>query len=519
MTAGSLATDPPAVAKPTTPAWFTPLLVWRLLVAAGLAFLLITRQGIAIEGANRVVLLAGIALALGAAAAAAYHTYRRRHVGRLLGFTVDLLTAAVVGFIALNRMNFFNGLDAVGARFNQRILWLAPIIVGWLVSAWSERGGQTRPSVQRAGRLLMVGGAGVMAIAMGLLGAIPGVLGKLVDPANAPVVLVTIAAIVFARIQWGERAAALFGTNHSQAESLDGLLFIAPNALGFLAFFAGPLIFSLFISFTEWSGLQPAEFVGLANYQQLLGDDLFLRSLRNILVFGVVAVPLTVVPALFLAALLNSKLPGIRVFRAVYFLPSIAGVVGVTLIWKQLFNATVGYLNYSILQVTEFVNGVFGTAVTAPQPLWISAPEVAMISVIILFVWQRIGFDTVLFLAGMQGIDRSLYEAADIDGANAWTRFRHVTVPLLRPTTFFVVATDIILALQTFNEPFILQAPSSPAGPGNSTLTPVIYLYQQAFQQFEIGYGSAVAWALFILIFGITIIYFRRQGEDGFLKA
>jgi len=139
--------------------------------------------------------------------------------------------------------------------------------------------------------------------------------------------------------------------------------------------------------------------------------------------------------------------------------------------------------------------------------------------VIILFVWQRIGFDTVLFLAGMQGIDRSLYEAADIDGAGAWTRFRHITVPMLRPTTFFVVATDIILALQTFNEPFILQAPSTPAGPGNSTLTPVIYLYQQAFQQFQIGYGSAVAWALFILIFGITIIYFRRQGEDGFLKA
>ena len=186
MTAGSLATDPQAAAKPDTPAWFTPLLVWRVLVAAGLAFLLTTRRGIAIEGTNRVVLLAGIALALGAAAAAVYHTYRRRHAGRLLGFTVDLLIAAVVGFIALNRMNFFNGLDAVGARFNQRIFWLTPIIIGWLVSAWSERGGQTRPTVQRTGRLLMVGGAAVMAIAMGLLGAIPGVLGNLVDPANAP---------------------------------------------------------------------------------------------------------------------------------------------------------------------------------------------------------------------------------------------------------------------------------------------------------------------------------------------
>jgi ABC-type sugar transport system permease subunit len=416
-------------------------------------------------------------------------------------------------------MDFFVGLDSVGARFNQSIWWILVIVAGWLLSGWSERGGMTRPKVQRAGRSIMIGGAVIMAIAMGLLGAIPGVLTRMIEPAVAPVLLVAVAAAAFARIQWTEDAARFFRTSHSQAESLDGLLFIAPNALGFLAFFAGPLIFSLFISFTEWSGLQPAEFVGLANYAQLLDDDLFLRSLRNIVIFGVVAVPLTVAPALFLAALLNSKLPGIRVFRAIYFLPSIAGVVGVTLIWKQLFNATVGYLNYAIAQVTAVFNGILGTDVEAAQPLWISSPNVALISVIILFVWQRIGFDTVLFLAGMQGIDRTLYEAADIDGANAWTRFRHITVPMLKPTMFFVVATDIILALQTFNEPFILQSPSSPAGPGNSTLTPVIYLYQQAFQQFEIGYGSAVAWALFVLIFGITIIYFRRQGEDGFLKA
>ncbi|MDH4307261.1 MAG: sugar ABC transporter permease [Acidimicrobiia bacterium] len=517
-------TAPPLTAETrrevgSTPAWFTPLLVWRVLVAAGFAVLLTTRRGIAIEGANRVLVLAGVTLALFVAMLAGYQTYRRRHLGRLLGFTVDLLTASVTGFMALNRMSFFNGLDAVGERFNRNIIWLVVIVAGWLISGWSERGGLSRPRIQRIGRYIMAGGAAIMVLAMGLLGAIPGVLANIADLEVVPVLGVAIVAALFARIQIGESAARLFGTTQSQSEGFDGLLFIAPNALGFLAFFAGPLIFSLVISFTEWSGLQPAEFVGLANYRELLGDALFLRSLRNIVIFGLVAVPLTVAPALLLAALLNSKLPGIRVFRAIYFLPSIAGVVGVTLIWKQLFNATVGFLNYSILEVTEFFNGLFGTAVAAPQPLWISAPEVAMISVIILFVWQRIGFDTVLFLAGMQGIDRSLYEAADIDGAGAWTRFRHITVPMLRPTTFFVVATDIILALQTFNEPFILQAPSTPAGPGNSTLTPVIYLYQQAFQQFQIGYGSAVAWALFILIFGITIIYFRRQGEDGFLKA
>ena len=138
---------------------------------------------------------------------------------------------------------------------------------------------------------------------------------------------------------------------------------------------------------------------------------------------------------------------------------------------------------------------------------------------IILFVWQQIGFNTVLFLAGMQSIDGTLYEAADIDGAGPWHKLRNITVPTLRPTTVFVVATSTILALQLFNEPFILQAPSPPSGPGNATLTPVVYLYQNAFQEFQIGYASAVAWALFILIFGITLLYFRRSGEDGVLSS
>jgi multiple sugar transport system permease protein len=137
----------------------------------------------------------------------------------------------------------------------------------------------------------------------------------------------------------------------------------------------------------------------------------------------------------------------------------------------------------------------------------------------IVFAWQQLGFNTVLFLAGMQGIDRSLYEAADIDGANAWNRFRSITVPLLKPTTVFVVTNATILALQLFNEPFILQAPSPPNGPNNSTLSPVIYLYQNAFQRFRQGYASAVAWALFLLIFAITLIYFSRQDEDGVLSA
>jgi ABC-type sugar transport system permease subunit len=501
------------------PRWFAPLVVWRGLVVVGLGLLLILRPGLGLEGAFGAAAMVGNVLFVVLAGAAAWFTYRRRHRGRVLGFATDLVLAVTVGSLTLNRLGFFVGLDSVGARFNQRILWIAPILVGMGISAWAERGGESRPAIKRVGWTVSLAGTAALLLAMGLLGAIPGVVARIVESVNLPWVIVAVAATLAARLGRSDASAEFFATDQRQAEHLDGLVFIAPNVIGFLVFFAGPLLFSLAISFTEWSGLRPPTFTGLDNYVDLISDALFLRSLRNILIFCLVAVPLTVVPAVLLAALLNSKLPGIRVFRAVYFLPSIAGVVGVTLIWKQLFNATVGFLNYSILEVTALFNSVAGTTITAPQPLWISSANVAMISVMILFVWQRIGFDTVLFLAGMQGIDGSLYEAADIDGANAWARFRQITVPLLKPTTFFVVITDIILALQMFNEPFILQAPSTASGPGNSTLTPVIYLYQQAFQQFQIGYGSAVAWVLFVLIFGITLVYFRRQGEEGFLKA
>ncbi len=502
-----------------TPGWYRALIGWRWALFGALLVLVTTRVGIGLEGINRVALLTGLGVAAAAAGGAAWWSMKRRHIGRLAGFTLDLTAASVLWFLALNRLDFFVGLDVVGARFNRSVAWLLVIVAGWLLSGWAQRPGAERPGLVRPARWVMAAGLLGMLLSMGLLAGLPDAVSRLANGTVALLLIPALAASWFARIQFSDRAADLYRSRRQQTETMEGIAFLAPNAFGFLAFFAGPLIFSLFISFTEWSGLQPAEFVGLDNYAELIGDRVFLKSLRNILVFGIISVPLTVGPALLLAALLNSKLPGIRVFRAVYFLPSIAGVVGVSLIWKQLFNATVGYLNYGIAQTTEFVNGILGTSATAPQPLWISSPNVALISVIILFVWQRIGFDTVLFLAGMQGIDGSLYEAADIDGASAWRRFRDITIPLLGPTTFFVVATDIILALQTFNEPFILQAPSSPAGPGNSTLTPVIYLYQQAFQQFQIGYGSAVAWALFVLIFGVTLLYFRRQGDEGMLKA
>ncbi len=504
------------------PGWYRPLLVWRFFVAglfvAGVLAVLL-RRGIVLDGPMRWSLAVTLSAFLVGSIVAIRRTLDGRHLGRLAGFFIDFLLAVVFGFVALNRMGMFAGLDTVGERFNSNIAWLGIVIIGWLVSGFATRRGRVNEPIRNIARATMGLGIVVLVLAMGLVPGLLEFLARLIDPEVLPMALLAIAAGIAARLLWSDSAAAYFRTTQFEGETMDGLLFVAPNILGFLAFLAGPLLVSLLISFTEWDGLTDAKFIGLRHYIDLFSDALFLRSLRNILFFGVVAIPAAVIPAMLLAALLNSKLPGMKFFRAVYFLPSIAGVVGVTLIWKQLFNSTVGFLNYSILRTTEWLNSIVGSEWVAPQPQWISDESIALVSVIILFVWQQIGFNTVLFLAGMQGISPTLYEAADIDGAGPWRKFLNITVPMLRPTTVFVVATTTILALQLFNEPFILQSPAPPSGPGNSTLTPVVYLYQNAFQQFELGYASAVAWVLFIIIFGVTLLYFRRSGDDGVLSV
>jgi ABC-type sugar transport system permease subunit len=245
-------------------------------------------------------------------------------------------------------------------------------------------------------------------------------------------------------------------------------------------------------------------------------DRLFWTSIGNILKFSVLAIPLAVVPALFLATLLNSKAPGIKFFRAVYFVPSVAGVVAVALIWRQLFDATVGFLNFFLLQATNAYNALPLPDVAAAQPRWLSDSNIALYSLVIVFAWQYVGLNTVLFLAGLQGVPADLYEAAHLDGANRWQRFRNITLPMLKPTTFFVVATTGILALQLFSENVLLFGRTTPigAGPSNSTLTPVVYLYEQGFRRFAQGYASAVAWVLFLLIFAFTFVQFQRQRAE-----
>jgi ABC-type sugar transport system permease subunit len=225
------------------------------------------------------------------------------------------------------------------------------------------------------------------------------------------------------------------------------------------------------------------------------------------------AVPLSVIPALFLANLLNSDLPGMRIFRAIYFLPSVAAVVGIALVWQWLFNSTIGYINYGIASLIGWLNSIGGDFVD-PAIRWLSNSDTALLAVVVMMAWRLVGFNTVLFLAGLQNIPKVLYEAATVDGAGPWRQFISVTLPMLAPTTFFVLVTTLITTFQVFEDVFILMG-TNPAGPGNSTLVMVLYLYQKGFQRFELGYASAIAWVLFLIIFLATLAQARRQSGGG----
>lgn len=514
------ATRTPTLAPPR---WLLGLSAWQIvyaIAAVGATVMVITGTGLEVGGTLKWVAATIFGGAGVMAAISVPWLLRRDHRGRLTAFLLAFLLAIGAYFIALQEVNFFNGLDAVGEAFPKGIPFLALTAVGWLVSGWAAKLPRVERSLRLAARWMMGIGFGLMLIAIGLFPGLWEFAKRIVQPGALVWAVVGSAAAAWAVYLWRDSAGSFFGSTRDQIETLQGFVFVAPNIIGFLAFLAGPLAFSLFVSFTDWDGLGEATWLGLQNYIDLFTDPFFLKSLRNILIFGAVAVPLSVAPALALAALLNRPLPGMKLFRALFFIPAVAGVVGVALIWKQLYNATVGFINYGILQLYELINFLPGIELAAPQPLWLSSTATALLSMIIVFSFQTIGFNAVLFLAGIQSVPNSLYEAADIDGAGQWAKFRRITVPMLAPTTVFVVITTTILALQLFSEPFILMAPQLPPnGPNNATLTPVIYLYQNAFQRFNQGYASAIGWVLFLLIFVITLIYFRTQKEEGVLSA
>jgi multiple sugar transport system permease protein len=280
---------------------------------------------------------------------------------------------------------------------------------------------------------------------------------------------------------------------------LTGWAFAAPFLVIFLVFLALPILASFVLSFTgfglanlrDWFG---AEWVGIDNYERLIHDDIFLKAARNTLVFVLFGVPLTLALGLLAALGLNQgigKLQGL--FRVGYYLPVVTSIVAIAVIWRYLLHPDYGLVNSII--------GNFGV-----DPVnWLGQSSTALGSIVALGVWRNFGFDMVIFLAALQGIDQTLYEAAKVDGATSWQSFRRVTLPLLRPAILFLAIVTSSGYLQLFEEPFVMTG----GGPLNSTLSVSMYVYQQGFNFLNLGYASAVAYALFIAIVVLAVIQFR----------
>lgn len=268
------------------------------------------------------------------------------------------------------------------------------------------------------------------------------------------------------------------------------LLFLGPSLLGFLVFIAFPILYSLVISFTDWNLLNPMKFIGIDNYASLLRDKNFWAALRNTGTFIISYLPSVMILGLAIAVLLNSKIKFKTFFRGIYFLPVVTSWVAVSLVWKWLLNGQYGLLNYFLSLI-----GIHG-------PSWLTDPRTAMLAIIITSVWKDIGFIMVLYLGGLQAISPSLYEAAEIDGASQWRQFWHVTLPGLRPTTFFVLMISLINSFQVFDQVNIMTG----GGPGNATTVMVQNIYNSAFNFFEMGRASAMSWLLFLIIFTVSLV-------------
>lgn len=276
------------------------------------------------------------------------------------------------------------------------------------------------------------------------------------------------------------------------------LLFLLPDLIGFVVFTLVGVLGTLGISFLHWNLVAPARWVGLDNFNEVLHDSLFWQVLWNTVYYTLGVVPLSTALGLLVALGLNRKLPGRVVLRAAYFAPFITTLTAAALLWQWIFDPQRGLID-SVL----YIVGV------SDPPGWLNSTRWAMPALIIFGVWRQLGFSMVLFLAALQGVPRTLLEAATVDGANVWQRFRHVTLPMISPTTFFVVIITTIGSFQLFDQAYILT--NGRFSPDNATNTLVGYLYQKAFVDLNMGVASATAWVLFVIIFAVTI--FQLVGQ------
>jgi multiple sugar transport system permease protein len=296
-------------------------------------------------------------------------------------------------------------------------------------------------------------------------------------------------------------------TRARKRETLAGYLAIAPWAVGFLVFTAGPLVVSIVMAFCQWDVIGPARWAGLDNFRTMAhGDPLLPVALVNTLFYTVFSVPLGVVGALAVAMLLNTGIRGLRGFRTLYYLPAVTSAVAASVLWKWIFNPDYGMLNAMVdrLHLLPLLHALGLTNPKTGQMMWLVDENMAKPSLILMSLWG-VGAGMIIFLAGLQGVPQALYEAADIDGAGAISKFRNVTLPMLTPTIFFTLIMGVIGSFQVFTQALIM----TDGGPHNSTLFYVLYLYRAAFQDLRMGYASALAWLLFVIILAVTLVQFR----------
>ncbi len=275
------------------------------------------------------------------------------------------------------------------------------------------------------------------------------------------------------------------------------LLFLLPSLVAMLVFIVGPVCYSLGLTLFEWNLLSSPKFVGLDNFRELYHDTRFWTAFKHTLTYIVFYVPSVLVTSFFAALLLNQPLRGRAFFRMAFYIPVVSSWVAVSLIWRWIFNPRFGLLNFLLGQV-----GISG-------PAWLFDPDTALYAIVIASVWKDTGFAAVLFLAGLQGIPQNYHEAAQIDGANSWQRLRHVTIPLITPTAFFVLITTLIGSFQMFEQSWLMPEPFARRG---ATVI-VQQIANNAFRYQRMGYAAAMSWVLFLTIFAVTFIQLRLQNR------
>jgi multiple sugar transport system permease protein len=282
----------------------------------------------------------------------------------------------------------------------------------------------------------------------------------------------------------------------ARRESLWAYAFIAPWTIGFIIFTFGPMLASLYFSFTEYDIVSPPKWIGLTNYINLFHDPLFWHSMSITFKYAVIALPLGLIISYLIAVLLNQKIRGINIWRTLYFLPSVIAGVAVALLWGRIFDPKYGILNPFLAHI-----GIKG-------PGWLSDPQWAIPALVIMSLWG-VGGNVIIYLAGLQGVPTDLYDAAKVDGATAWQRFRHVTLPMTTPVIFYNLILGLIGTFQYFTEVYVLT--NGTGNPARSTLFYNLYLYQNAFKYFHMGYASTMAWVLFVIVLVLTLLIFRSS--------